>query len=154
MVATEHLELRPLSLEAARALAGDRAAAARLIGAVLPDGWPHPDLLDLPAREPPYGIWAIVERETGTVVGDAGFHGPPGASGTVELGYSVLPFRRRRGYASEAARALTGWALAQPGVSAVIARCDPGNAASIGTLERAGFRRTGEAGGLLGWAYP
>ena len=154
MIATERLELRPLPLEAARALFADRAAAARLIGAALPQDWPQPDLRDLPSREPPYGIWAMVERSTQTVVGDAGFHGPPGPDGTVELGYSVLPFRRRRGYATEAARALAAWALAQPGVSAVVARCEPGNAASIGTLERAGFTRTGEAGGLLVWAYP
>ena len=39
------------------------------------------------------------------------------------------------------------------GVRIVVARCDPDNVASIGTLERTGFRRTGEENGQLRWRY-
>jgi len=98
-------------------------------------------------------VWVIVERESSTVVGDIGFFGPPDAAGVLEVGYSIVPDRRRRGYASEAASALVTWALDQPGVEAVVAACDANNAASILTLDRVGFRRTGEADGRVLWEY-
>jgi ribosomal-protein-alanine N-acetyltransferase len=155
VVSTEQLELRPLPVAAARALPDDRKTAGRLIGAVVPDDWPLPDLRDIVSRhQPRLGIWVMVERETDTVVGDIGFHGPPDESGTVEIGYSVLPDRRRRGYATEATRALTGWALDQPGVRAVAATCAPDNVGSIRALERAGFAKVGESADLVHWRYP
>jgi ribosomal-protein-alanine N-acetyltransferase len=155
---TPRLELRPLPATAARALPADRETSARLLGAVLPAEWPHADLLDVlpgqgaatPEAEP-YGVWVLIERSSRTVVGDAGFMGPPGAEETVEIGYSVIPDRRRRGYATEAVRALVEWALDQPGVSAVVAGCAADNTPSIRLLERVGFQRTGAKGGQLRW---
>lgn len=154
--AGDRLELRPLP---AAALGADRGAAAALLGATLPPHWPQDDLRDilpvLASAEPSpagFGAWVIVERDTNTVVGDAGFLGPPGEDGIVEVGYSVLPDRRRRGYATEAVRALLEWALAQPGVREVVAHCDPDNVGSIRVLEAVEFRRTGEADGQLAWA--
>ena len=97
--------------------------AAGIIGAILPDAWPLADLLGvLPMQaaatpdQERFGIWLIVERDTNTVVGDIGFHGPPDG-GRVEIGFSVIPDRRRRGYASEAAgRSSTGrWSARGPG---------------------------------------
>jgi ribosomal-protein-alanine N-acetyltransferase len=129
-----------------------------VLGVALPPEWPHADLLDvLPLQaaagpsEERFGVWVMIERETRAVVGDIGFLGPPGAAGTVEIGYSVIPDRRGRGYATEAARALVDWALRQPGVRGVVAGCEKENVASIRTLERLGFTRTGEAGGQLRW---
>jgi len=155
LLSTEHLDLTPLPVRAAAALPEDRGAAARLLGAKLSAEWPDPHLVGILRRhaEGPehFGVWVMVERDTATVVGDIGFHGPPDGSGTVEIGYSVVPSRRGRGYATQAAIALVGWARSQPGVRAVVAGCDPGNAASIVTLERAGFHRTGGADGEIRW---
>jgi ribosomal-protein-alanine N-acetyltransferase len=98
-----------LPAAAARALPADRETTAFLLEAALPADWPHADLLDvLPlhgAATPEtalYGVWVLIERSSRTVVGDAGYIGPPGADGTIEIGYSVVPARRGRGYASEA----------------------------------------------------
>ena len=157
---THRLELRPLPARAAGALPDDRATASRLLGAALPGEWPLPDLLDvLPIQasaspeDERYGVWVVIERESAIVVGDIGFFGPPDAAGVLEVGYSIVPDRRRRGYASEAASALVTWALDQPGVQTIVAGCDADNAASIRTLERVGFRRTGEAEGRVLWEY-
>lgn len=157
-ITTARLILRPIPLRAAAALPADRATAAETIGAELSPEWPLPDLLDLLALHASAGSWqrrhgihAIVEQATNTVVGDIGFHGPPDATGTVEIGYSVVPGRRRRGYATEAATALTAWALRQPRIHHVVARCEAGNEPSIRTLERAGFERTGERDGVIDW---
>jgi ribosomal-protein-alanine N-acetyltransferase len=154
---TERLDLRALPAAAAAALPDDRAVAAAAMEASLSASWPQPDLLDVlpmqasadPEHEP-YGIWVVIERASNSVVGDIGFMGRP-TDGAVEMGFSVVPERRRRGYASEAARALVDWALAQPAVDRVVARCEAGNDASIGVLERSGFVRTHEDDGLIHW---
>ena len=154
---TGRLELRPLAAAAAAALLDDRLTAARLIGASIPPTWPQDDLLDvLPMQaaarpeDERFGIWLIIERATNAIVGDIGFLGPPDR-GIVELGFSVMPDRRRRGFATEATRALVTWASQEPGVLGVIARCDIDNVASIRVLEAAGFRRQGEADGHILW---
>ena len=49
---------------------------------------------------PAWWIHQIVVDDV--VVGDIGFHGPPGPERTVEIGYCVVPAWRRRGVASQA----------------------------------------------------
>ena len=153
----ERLDLIPLPAAAAAALPDHRAEAARIIGASLPDAWPLADLLGvLPMQaaaaphQERFGIWLVVERETNSVVGDIGFHGPP-EDGRVEIGFSMIPDRRRRGYASEAARSIVNWAMDQPGVREVVARSDLDNVASARTLTAAGFARVGQRDGLIEW---
>jgi len=157
-IQTTRLELRPLPSAAAAALPDDRETAAHLLGVSVPPEWPQAELLDvLPSQaaaahgEERFGVWVIVERESRTVIGDIGFIGPPGDEGTVEIGFSVIPDRRGRGYATEAARALVDWALRQPGVGSVVAGCDNENVPSIRTLERIGFVCLGERDGQLRW---
>ena len=157
-IRTARLELRPLPAAAARALPDDRGTAARLLGAALSPDWPQADLLDLlPSQaaaargEQRFGVWVITERESKMVVGDIGFVGPPGEDGSVEIGYSVIPDRRGRGYATEATRALVDWALQQPEVDSIVAGCDDGNVPSIRVLERSGFVRTSATDGQLRW---
>jgi RimJ/RimL family protein N-acetyltransferase len=157
-LSTSRLELVPLDPGAAAALPEDRHAAAQIIGTDLAEEWPQPDLLGiLPKqvvagpRRAQFGIWLVIERETSSVIGDAGFHGPPSPQATLEIGYCIIPSRRRRGYATEASRALIAWALEQPGVEAVVAGCDVANEPSIRTLERLGFLRTGQDDSELRW---
>lgn len=97
--------------------------------------------------------WVMIERCSGSVIGDIGFHGPPDDAGTIEVGYAVIPSRRRRGYATEAAHALIGWAYSQPSIRVIVAGCETSNLASIRTLERVGFRRAGMANGEIRWRH-
>lgn len=101
-----------------------------------------------------YGIWLLIDEESRTVVGSAGFLGRPTAEGTIEIGYGVHHEHRNRGYATEAVRALVAWARSQEGVTRVIARCDPTNIASVRVLAKVGLEETGEVGGLSRWATP
>jgi RimJ/RimL family protein N-acetyltransferase len=87
---------------------------------------------------------AAVAEPGGQVVGHAGFHGPPDESGTVEVGYTVDPAFRRRGYARAMVRALLAWARDEEGVRTVRASIGPGNGASLATIRPFGFERTGE----------
>jgi RimJ/RimL family protein N-acetyltransferase len=156
---TPRLDLRPLPAAVAARLPFDRDGAAAALGLALSRAWPLPDLRDVlpmqaaasPEAEP-FGVWVMAERETRTVIGDIGLMGPPDEDGLVETGYSVVPERRRLGLATEALAAMVAWALEQPRVLGVIARCDAGNAPSRRALERAGFRVTGtDGGGMLTW---
>jgi RimJ/RimL family protein N-acetyltransferase len=156
-LSTARLRLVPLPPSAAAALPEGRDEAAQIIGAGLSSDWPGPDLLDILPRQARasddqarFGIWVIIRQDTGMVIGDIGFHAPP-RDGTVEMGYWILPGERRQGYATEAAEALIAWAQSQPGVDAVLARCDEDNQPSIRTLERLGFSRTRRAKGQLHW---
>jgi [ribosomal protein S5]-alanine N-acetyltransferase len=157
---TERLELKPLPAHAAAALPEDREEASRILGATLAAQWPQPDLLNVLPRQATasletesFGIWVITESKSGIVVGDIGFHGSPDDSGSIEVGYSVIPDRRGRGYATEAGGAIVEWVRSQPGVQVIVAGCDSNNLPSIRTLERLGFRRTGEANGEIRWFY-
>ncbi|MGY1884321.1 MULTISPECIES: GNAT family N-acetyltransferase [unclassified Blastococcus] len=80
----------------------------------------------------------------GLTVGRAGFHGPPDASGMVEVGYSIDPEHRRQGYARAALRALLAWAADEPAVTTVRASVAPANTASRDLVLGEGFVAVGE----------
>lgn len=155
---TKQLRLRPMPPSAAARMPSDRVGAAALIGAQLDDEWPLPDILDLmqvhalrSSAEARYSIWVMIEAETGAVVGDIGFFGPPNEAGEMETGYSVIPSRRRRGYATEALAALVAWAFDQPEVTAIVAGTDPDNVVSQRVLASAGFEQTEPEPAELRW---
>ena len=99
-----------------------------------------------------YGIWAVVRKADGVVVGKAGVtnleepeHGeseheimlPEESTEYVELGYHIFRHFRRQGYAEEACRAVLNYAkeeLACP----VCAHVAKENTASIQMLEKLG----------------
>jgi RimJ/RimL family protein N-acetyltransferase len=86
-------------------------------------------------------IWA---DDLGIAVGTAGFHGPPDNEGMVEVGYSVDPQYRRRGYARAALVELLARAAREPGVSRVRASIRPDNTASRDLVLSYGFVAVGE----------
>ncbi|HUB40674.1 MAG TPA: GNAT family N-acetyltransferase [Streptosporangiaceae bacterium] len=157
-VVAERVELRQVPIGLARLLA-DPDAADREPRSWAP-GYPLPGTLvaarsfvrqAAAARDGGTGQWGMFEiilRETGEVIGDIGFHGPPDEAGTVEIGYGIVEQYRGRGLAGESAVAFCGLAWSRPGVARVIAKTDEGNAASAGVLRHAGFREDGAAGGL------
>lgn len=77
-------------------------------------------------------------------VGSVGFHGPPDAEGRLEVGYSVDPRYRRRGFAREAVRALFDWAHERYGISRFVASVGPWNEASLNLIRQLGFHQIGE----------
>jgi RimJ/RimL family protein N-acetyltransferase len=83
-------------------------------------------------------------RDGGLVVGTAGFKGPPGGDGVVEIAYGIEPDHQGKGYATEAAEALTRFAFSTPGVHRVRAHTLPGPNASTGVLMKCGFECLGE----------
>src|SRR3954454_21106686 len=86
--------------------------------------------------------FSMVHRDTGRTVGKCGFKGPP-ADGVVEIAYGVEPEHQGRGYATEAAEALTNFAFAR-NVNTVRAHTLPEPNASTRVLTKCGFRHLGQ----------
>ena len=87
--------------------------------------------------------FSLVHRDSNTVVGSAGFKGPPEADGVVEISYGVNPEHQGKGYATEAAQALTAYAFGSGKVRLVRAHTRPEPNASTRVLTKCGFRRVG-----------
>jgi RimJ/RimL family protein N-acetyltransferase len=97
--------------------------------------------------DPPSADWVtrvVWDPDRRRAVGRAGFHGPPDASGMVEVGYSIDPGHRRRGYARAVLRALLERAAADPHVTTVRASVAPRNVASRHLVLGSGFVAVGE----------
>jgi RimJ/RimL family protein N-acetyltransferase len=136
---TSRLLLHPLTADEARAIRGGGTLRAWPFA----EGYPLPDTYDglglfLRHGNERFGFSLVVRREDGLVIGEIGFVGPP-ASGKVAIGYAIVPAARRHGYATEAIRALSGWALAQEEVEEVRALVARDNEPSAHALLRAGF---------------
>ncbi len=89
-----------------------------------------------------FGLLAVVERETGRLIGEAGLQ-PLEQGPDIETGYTLARAAWGRGYATEAARAILRWGFAGLGLQRVVAVADPANAASLRVLDRLGMTRLG-----------
>lgn len=168
---TARLTLHPASADHLRAELDGPGAFAALLGAAVPASWPPGEydraaqryFLDCLAAAGDaavgwYGWYAVRgtdEEAPATVVACGGYFGPPTEAGVVELGYSVCPEWRGRGFATELAGALAAHAARQPGVTRVVAHTDYGNPASVRVLVRSGFAPDGAGAepGMVRFAY-
>jgi RimJ/RimL family protein N-acetyltransferase len=87
--------------------------------------------------------FAVAEAATGRAVGALGVWLAELPHGRAEIGYSVMPGARGRGYATAALVAGTAFAWTLPGLHRVQLHIEGWNAASVRTAERAGYRREG-----------
>jgi RimJ/RimL family protein N-acetyltransferase len=83
--------------------------------------------------------FALVDREANLVVGNCAFVGPPNEAGEVEIAYAVVPAFEGRGHATQAAEAMTEFALADDRVNTVVAHTLPEENASTNILKKNGF---------------
>ncbi|WP_214109788.1 GNAT family N-acetyltransferase [Acrocarpospora catenulata] len=79
----------------------------------------------------------------GAIVGAISLFKTHWGAGTTEVGYGVHPSYRGRGFAPEAVRGLTDWALGPARLRRVELRATVENIASLRVAEKAGFTREG-----------
>jgi RimJ/RimL family protein N-acetyltransferase len=137
---TEKLHLMPHTLKQVRAMVEAMSPAdklelspdwlAKLRAATEADPWLHG--------------FSVTLLETGAAVGTAGFKGPPDADGVVEIAYGIDAQHRGKGYATEAAQAITAYAFSSGLVRTVRAHTKPESDASKRVLTKSGFRYIGE----------
>lgn len=88
-------------------------------------------------------LWGVFERNSGKLIGRAGFSLPEDSDCTFSIGYLIDVPYRGQGYAKELIPALLSYAKEQ-GYSEISARIKKGNAASVNVLEQCGFPFTYE----------
>ena len=131
---------------------------ASLLNADVPEDWPPGEYdrgaiefmlsrlnADWPAMDgwsSWYALLAGQREERASVVGAAGYFGPPDENKTVEIGYSVATKWRKCGFATEMVRALLWRAADTRQVRTVQAHSHAQNAASIAVLRKSGFEET------------
>lgn len=156
---TRQLLLRPATLALLEAELGGPSALARGLEAEVPPDWPpgeydraaleffHAALAERGASGIGWYAWYALAPDSGAgrpvLVGAGGYFGPPDSAGTVEIGYSILPAWRGRGFATELVGALLTRARASGQVRTIRAHTRPDNEPSIRVLERNGFVRGG-----------
>jgi RimJ/RimL family protein N-acetyltransferase len=109
--------------------------------------------------QPPYGDRAVVLKQTGEMIGSCGYvpclmpfeqipclapagtaPGPRPATPEFGLFYAVFPAHQRRGYASEAARAMVDYAFGTLYLKRVVATTTYDNLGSMGVMRHLGMR--------------
>jgi RimJ/RimL family protein N-acetyltransferase len=84
---------------------------------------------------------AVVEKQTGTLVGDVVLFWHSAEHRGGEIGYVINPDHTGRGYATEAARALLALAFDGLDLHRVVGRIDSRNTPSAAVLRRLGMRQ-------------
>jgi len=138
-------------------LDGDREQAAEVLDVELPDGFPRDEGMRFFAlrlrqmrEDERFRVWcphAVVLD--GTMIGHAGYHGPPGVNAkqnpdAIEIGYTIEEPWRGRGYATAAASELLRRAE-ERGITHYVACTQPDNEPSLAIIRKLGFHQTGEA---------
>ena len=89
--------------------------------------------------------WAIVEKDTGTIVGSIGFEDDkyrPNIS-SKEMGYSLAKSRWGKGYMTEAAKRLVRYAFDELNLDVLMIRTSETNIRSQRVIDKCGFRYEG-----------
>jgi len=152
---TERLQLVAATPELCQAERIGPLAVGSALGAQVPPSWPPPVFepddvervrkqLEAAPTNATWTLYYVISKppDAGglpTLVGVAGFGGPPSPDGVVEIGYAVAVEHQHRGYATEAVRALVAHAFAESRVAVVVATTFPTLEPSIGVLQKTGF---------------
>jgi ribosomal-protein-alanine N-acetyltransferase len=102
-----------------------------------------------------YGPYAIIEQNTGKMIGYCGLFYFPDINGKeeVEIGYRLAQSTWGQGYATEAARAVKDFAWNTLNLSRLVALIDPANIASIHVAKKLGMQYESEVM-LEGYTHP
>jgi RimJ/RimL family protein N-acetyltransferase len=143
-IETERLTIRPFvaaDLDALHEVYGDAEVMRWAGGASDRDGTERALRTHIERHaEDGFAFWAVVERATGALIGDAGL----GRLGDeVEIGWTLRRDRWGLGYATEAARPILTAALGPIALDHVIATIHPENAASARVADKIGLRPDG-----------
>ena len=92
---------------------------------------------------------AIVERETGRVIGWIGFGPRSGTEDELNFGYALLASDRGKGYGTEALQAVIEFCFGVLGVRRFTGETAAGNDRSARVMQKVGMQRTGVYDGQI-----
>jgi ribosomal-protein-alanine N-acetyltransferase len=156
MIKTERLQLIPIELRHFEAMLEDEQKLAGLLNVTLAEDWLGFEAAQqampysyeyLKSHPTALGWWTylFIHSDDNALIGLGGFKGEADSEGMVEIGYSIAPGYRRRGLATEAARAMIAYAFSHPHVTRVDAETLPERNPSTMVLQRVGMKHVGMA---------
>lgn len=86
-------------------------------------------------------VFGVCIKESGELIGHAGLSP---LNGAVEIGYAIEDCQQRKGYATDAIRAISTWGLSFYRLPEILAVAADANTSSCRALEKAGFLLTEE----------
>lgn len=84
----------------------------------------------------------MIEKKDGTRLGHVGY-GRDILHDWIEIGYDVVPFERKKGYATEAIQILVDYLFLIKDIPRILVCTDARNTAAIRAAEKAGFKKEG-----------
>ncbi len=87
--------------------------------------------------------WVVSLKETGELIGEIGFFDYDKKHRKAEIGYKLASEHWRKGYMSEAMRAVLDYIYSETDINRTEALVDPRNPASFLLLEKHGFQKEG-----------
>jgi len=97
-----------------------------------------------------YTDWEIILKSENLSIGGMGFAGEPNDKGEAEIGYMIEESHQGNGFATEALKLMSDWALRQDRVTSVVVHTYESNLPSVRILEKCGFSQFNKADdGLL-----
>jgi RimJ/RimL family protein N-acetyltransferase len=88
--------------------------------------------------------FAIALKEDDRMIGETGVYLSAADARQGDIGWSIHPDHKRRGYATAAGQALLAFLFSKRGLHRVTGACEAGNAASRRLMERLGMRLEGQ----------
>jgi len=147
---TERLRLRPFTLDDVDAYY-QRISSDPDVMRYLPGGKPRPRIdsqwvigyfmrhADLHG----FGVWALEDKASGTLIGHAGLEFIPNAQDEIEIAYTLAKAYWGRGLATEAARASLSYGFEALNLPEIYALAFPENAASQNIMRKLGMHYEG-----------
>lgn len=117
------------------------------LGYLVDDPGPLPHRIPRVQADPTsarYLLRLAVLREKQIVIGSAGFHDRPNASGMIEIGLGIVPAYRGQGLGRELLRGMWDWVVDEPGVRTLRYCVSPANAVSQSLIRSCGFTCVGQ----------
>jgi RimJ/RimL family protein N-acetyltransferase len=90
---------------------------------------------------PPETKWFVIEKKDGSKIGSVGYF--PAKGDLLEIGYSLIPSERGKGYCSEAAKIVVDYIFLSKSIPRIQSLTDVRNVASQKVLEKTGFKKEG-----------
>jgi len=90
-----------------------------------------------------YSFWAVFDRSTGALVGEAGLKPLEDEGPEIEIGYAFTPAMWGRGYATEAGRGIVGEAFGPLGLDQIVGVTREDNIGSQRVFAKLGFTESG-----------
>lgn len=161
-IVTERLVLIPFTLEMCEEISQSNFNSLQQMGLTLSKSWPDQDFKETLPRiiknlnkvSSPTGFesWMIIKKDTKEIIGDVGFKGFSSFNDFCDIGYGLALEHRKKGYATEAVKAMIEWAFSIDGITEVTASCLIDNLDSKKLLEGLNFKKINQDKDYIYWS--